>query len=210
MLKCGPDGFRRPTDDTNTLTLYRPFLFSLIACTAVPGHGYSKIGSLISTNDIADLGNGTIFGQLRESNSNMFDNDTGTRSLGVTSGYPAPVGIYGLTNQWKLVGFTVASVIGDRELTKFSIQGSTTTTNGLDGTWITVYSQTNAAWTELGSGIIHWTSDSDNFTTKGPFSAFRLLAEESGNGDTFNSPHLNEIEFLGYIAPSAGTLITLY
>ena len=114
-----------------------------------------------------------------------------------------------------LAGFTLTSSNDSppRDPQVWRIEGSNDTTNGLDGTWTTVYSRATASgdWSARNQFIRYSAADGDIFLTSQPFDAFRMVTAQTGatSGAFFA---LSTIELFGNVVipkPAALSLLAL-
>jgi|GEM_PF-527793 len=143
---------------------------------------------------------------------NVFDGGVGGGGnkwcCGSSSGFPTIVGaMFGDTlatgdQLIQLDRFTLTSSndTPGRDPVLWSIQGSVDTTDGFDGTWMTIYEETDGVndWTARNQVISYSALDGDTFLTTDGFKAFRLQTTQTGL--TAGAYHaLNEIELFGTV-----------
>ena len=107
----------------------------------------------------------------------------------------------------ELTRFTLSSSndTPNRDPQLWSIEGSNDTTNGLDGTWATIYASQSADWTQRNQVISYSAADGDVFATTAGFTAFRMNTARTRGGGTSGAFHaLAEVEFFGQEASSGG------
>jgi len=144
----------------------------------------------------------------RERYFNVFDNRTGGgNNKACCDGIPVVIGADFSTTLAtgdfliRLERFTLTSSndSSNRDPDRWSIQGSTDTTTGFDGTWTDIYAKTagGADWGGTRNEVIAYgAADGDTFLTTAGFKAFRLRATASGGGTDFA---LSEMEFFGTV-----------
>ena len=123
-------------------------------------------------------------------------------------------------NRIQLTRFTLTSGndAPDRDPSVWRLQGSSNTTNGLDGTWDDIFVRSGPAntqdWTARDQTISYSPVDGDAFLNTGLYSAFRLFVTGTQGGATTGANfQLGEIELFGNVValpePASVALWTL-